>query len=153
MAGSKIKKEKVTIVGKRLPGREMVVKEKSEKDKSDFKKKSQDEKMKHHHYLQKGIKINSPSSPPPLWIQNRYQMPSFGRRSGGCSPLHPQHPRPGSRRSASPHSLAQPRSQPGVGSATEHLSPAQKISRNASADFQGHQFATSHSLSYTFSYF
>lgn len=65
MGGSKIKKEKVRIVGKMLPDMEIVVKEKSEKDISEFKKRSQDKKMKHHHYLQKGVKKNSSSNPPP----------------------------------------------------------------------------------------
>lgn len=67
----------------------MVVKEKSEKYKSDFKKWDHDEKMKNHHYLQKGIMKTSSSSPPPLWGQNRYLMSVFGGRGGGCSPFAP----------------------------------------------------------------
>lgn len=72
LRGSKIKKKLM------LPNKEMVVKEKSEKYQSDFRKWDQNEKMKQYHYLQKGIKKISSSNPPPFWGQNRFLMPAFG---------------------------------------------------------------------------
>lgn len=61
-----MKKEKVRLVGKIPPARKIVVNEKSAKDKSKLKKRSQDEKVKHQPYLQKGVKKNTSSNPPPL---------------------------------------------------------------------------------------
>lgn len=132
LRGSKIKKKLM------LPNKEMVVKEKSEKYQSDFRKWDQNEKMKQYHYLQKGIKKISSSNPPPFWGQNRFLMPAL------C-PLHPQ---PGSHCSASlpawhNHALSQ-----ALGWAKEHLSPAQTLLCEPS----NYQLTTSHALSSTFSH-
>lgn len=121
MRGSKIKKKKVMLSNK-----ETVVKEKSEKYKSDFKTWDQDEKMKHHHYLQKGIKKKSSSGPLPLWGQNRYLISAFGE-GVVAAPLCPWQPQPGSHCSASlpaGHSQAQP--------GTARLSQAQGWAQSSS---------------------